>query len=555
MLTATQIAALRDYAQKLTDPLNDYLIEEIARRVAEAGELTATAQYQTWVAQKLGLSQTEIKKRIKTLLNRSEQEIETLMAQSAEVGYRFDLSALPTAEAIPFEENAALQRIVSAAVELAQEDFTNITQTLGMVDPYGRTLPLQQTYRNCVDFAFSQVATGAADYNTAVRNAVKNLTDKGVQSIDYASGVHTSVEAAVRRAVMGGLGLMQEQISQQTHDELGADGWEISAHAASAPDHEPIQGKQYSDADYQALNNSLVRRIGTLNCGHAAFPIMLGITPPQYTKEELEKFRADNEAGIDYNGQHYTLYEATQRQRKLERVMRTQKRRILADKAIGDAEKLQQDEIRLRTTQQEYARFSKAAGLRTQYERAEVYTHSIKSSTQTEIKVPKSTASFEDVTKAWYDSATPNSHTVSDLHELTINGVTYQVDGHNVVLDYSPHEKEIAELLEKEFGGELYMVPRVNNPQGVSTPDYLFRGESYDLKTIGENAGENTIFNRIKKAKGQAENFVIDTTASGLAADTISKQIRKLFTRDDTEWLDKVIIVHNGTVVRVVKRK
>lgn len=182
----------------------------------------------------------------------------------------------------------------------------------------------------------------------------------------------TSLEAAVRRSVMGGLGLMQEQITQQNHDDFGCDGWEISAHAASAPDHEPIQGKQYSDAEYTALNNSLVRRIGTLNCGHAAFPIILGVSRPQYTPEELQKFREDNAAGIDYQGKHYTMYEATQMQRRLERSMRTQKRRILRDEATQDKEKLQINQIRLRRLREEYSRFSKAAGLRTQQERAEV---------------------------------------------------------------------------------------------------------------------------------------------------------------------------------------
>ena len=68
-------------------------------------------------------------------------------------------------------------------------------------------------------------------------------------------------------------------------------GWEISAHACSAPDHEPIQGKQYSNAEYQALNGSLRRRIGTLNCGHSAHPILLGISRPQYTEKELQKLR------------------------------------------------------------------------------------------------------------------------------------------------------------------------------------------------------------------------------------------------------------------------
>lgn len=372
MLTAEQIAALQDYAGKLTDPINDFLIRDISERVAKAGQFTSTAQYQIWVAQQMGVSQSEIKNRLKKLLSVSNEEIKRLLTQSAETGYRFDLQALTTADAIPFAENAVLQQIVYAAVNLAQDDFTNITQTLGMVDPHGNVLPLQQAYRNSMDFTFSQVATGAADYNTAVRLAVKNLAEKGIQTIDYASGIHTSLEAAVRRSVMGGLGLMQEQISKQTHDELGADGWEISAHAASAPDHEPIQGKQYSDADYEALNNSLVRRIGTLNCGHAAFPIMLGITPPQYTQGELDKFREDNERGIEYDGKHYTMYEATQRQRRLEAAMRRQKRRILADEATGDKEKLQQDQIKLQVTSQEYRRFSKAAGLRTQDARAEV---------------------------------------------------------------------------------------------------------------------------------------------------------------------------------------
>ena len=207
---------------------------------------------------------------------------------------------------------------------------------------------------------------------------MKNLAEKGIQTIDYQSGIHTSLEAAVRRSVMGGLGLMQEQISNQTHDDLGANGWEISAHAASAPDHEPIQGKQYSDEEYETLNNSLVRRIGTLNCGHAAFPIILGVTPPQYTKEELEKYRLDNEHGIDYAGKHYTMYEATQRQRRLEASMRRQKRRIIADEATGDRERKQQDQIKLQVLNQEYRRFSKAAGLRTQDARAEIYRKSIK---------------------------------------------------------------------------------------------------------------------------------------------------------------------------------
>ena len=369
MLTPEQIAALQDAAGRLTDPVSDFLIEDIARRVSEAGQLTGTAAYQAWRAQQLGVSRRTLKKELQKRLGVSRGELRQLMTQAAEVGYRFDLKRLPHGNAVPFARNGALQQIVSAAVELAQGDFSNLVQTLGFFAPDGKSYPLTEAYQKTCDFAFQQVAMGAADYHTAVRRAVRQLTDHGIQTIDYETGASASLEAAVRRNVMGGLGLLQEQIGQRNFEELGANGWEITAHAGSAPDHEPIQGKQFSDLEFRALNNSLKRRIGTLNCGHMAFPIVRGVNAPQYTDEELEAFREENERGVTYEGRHYTGYEATQVQRRLEGRIRRQKRRVAASEATGDAEQLAVDKTRLTRLNQEYARFSKAAGLRTERER------------------------------------------------------------------------------------------------------------------------------------------------------------------------------------------
>lgn len=372
MLTADQIEALGDKARQITDPIVDYLIEDIARRVSEAGQLTSTASYQVWRLQQLGMSQRQLKKELRKRLKVSHRELRKLLTQSAEVGYNFDISKHPYVQAVPFSKNETIQQIVNAAVQMAQEDLTNITQTIGFVTPNGKAVGLTDAYQQACDFAFAKVATGAQDYNSAIREATANLAKRGIVTIDYDSGVHTSLEAAVRRNVMGALGIMQEQISQQNHDDMGCDGWEISAHAASAPDHEPIQGKQYSDEAYEKLNNSLVRRIGTLNCGHAAFPIILGVDSPQYSPEELEKFRQENEKGIDYEGRHYTMYEATQRQRQLERAIRDRKRRILIDETTGDKERLAIDQTKFVRLNDEYARFTKAAGLRSQRERANI---------------------------------------------------------------------------------------------------------------------------------------------------------------------------------------
>lgn len=372
MLTHDQIEALGIKAQQITAPIVDFLIEDIARRISEAGQLTSTASYQTWRLQQLGVSQRQLKKELRKRLKVSHRELRKLLTQSAEVGYNFDIKNLPYVQAVSFAQNKTVQQIVDVAVQMAQEDLTNMVQTMGFVGHDGKAVPLTQAYEQACDFAFQKVATGAQDYNSAIRAATRELASKGIVTIDYATGKHRSLEAAVRGNVMGALGIMQEKISQQNHDDFGCDGWEISAHAASAPDHEPIQGKQYSDEEYARLNNSLVRRIGTLNCGHAAFPIILGVNSPQYTEKELRQMRQENENGFEYEGKHYTTYEATQRQRKLERAIRDRKRRILIDETVGDKEQLNINRTKLALLNQEYARFTKAAKLRSQRERAHI---------------------------------------------------------------------------------------------------------------------------------------------------------------------------------------
>lgn len=445
MLTPAQVAALRDKAGQVTDSLVDFLVTDIAERISEAGQFTNTAAYEAWRAQKLGLSQKELKKELQKRLKLSTAEINQMFAQVAQTSYSNDIKRLG-AKAVAFEENTSLQQILDSSVKLAQDDFTNITQTMGFVGPDGRFHELTEAYQRSCDFAFEKVANGAQDYNSAVRDATRELAKRGIRVMDYESGVHTSMEAAVRRNIMGGLGLMNEQITQQNHDDLGCDGWEISAHGGCAPDHEPIQGKQYSDAEYTRLNNSLVRRIGTLNCGHSAMPIILGVNEPQYTKEELEEFRQQNEEGITYNGKHYTLYEATQRQSNLETAIRNWKRRILIDEKLGDKDALQTDQIRLQLLKQEYSRFSKAANLPMRHERMEAAGFDWKKgkaaeqvAKAAEARAIKNYADFDiteggkykvlpfDNTTDYHDYIHPeyNAQRVSDAD----NAVLYAVDG------------------------------------------------------------------------------------------------------------------------------
>ena len=65
----------------------------------------------------------------------------------------------------------------------------------------------------------------------------------------------------MRSYITNRMGEMFNAVNQMNYDAIGADGWEISAHPAPAPDHALYQGRQYSKEEYDRINNSLARKI------------------------------------------------------------------------------------------------------------------------------------------------------------------------------------------------------------------------------------------------------------------------------------------------------
>lgn len=75
---------------------------------------------------------------------------------------------------------------------------------------------------------------------------------------------------------------------------------------------------------------------------------------------------------MEFEGKHYTSYEATQKQRQIERTVRKLKREQTAYKAAGLTEEEQAVTARIRRLNKEYKVFSEAAGLPLQRERMRV---------------------------------------------------------------------------------------------------------------------------------------------------------------------------------------
>ena len=190
--------------------------------------------------------------------------------------------------------------------------------------------------------------------------------ESGVRTIDYESGRSDRIEVAARRALLTSVAHVTHRISGQNGEELGADGWEMSAHSGSRPSHAVYQGRQYTQEQYERIIKPL---ISEPNCRHDVFPIILGVSEPVYTEEELQNI---DQPPFTYEGRKYTAYEASQQMRKMERTMRKQKDRCIVADAAGDKEGFATASIRLNRQKYIYEEFCKAADSYTQYERTYV---------------------------------------------------------------------------------------------------------------------------------------------------------------------------------------
>lgn len=134
------------------------------------------------------------------------------------------------------------------------------------------------------------------------------------------------------------------------------------------------------------------------------------------------------------------------------------------------------------------------------------------------------------------------------------DGTRYNVDGKHVVLEPTSREIEVASLLGNVFGGEVKILPRINYPKRIKTPDYIINNEKYDLKTLTKN-NKNTIYNTIHKQKMQANNFVIDISKNGMSQIEAEKQIESIYDSRHTEWVKKIILVKDDKLLKVYQRK
>lgn len=380
--------ALPEELAELYRSLESQLLEEICSRLNFADQLNEVTAQSIRALRSHGISQQEIERAIRRTTNISEKKLTELLDDVVERNQRY------YTELIKIADVTAPQTLLSiedtyAIYEQTRQTFRNITQSMAFLVDNGRTLLAPaRAYQWALDNAVLQVQSGAISYNQAIRYAVKQLADSGIRIADYESGHRDQIDVAVRRAVMTGVNQLCQKHAEQSEDYLGTDLVEVSAHigardtGAGPMNHKSWQGKVYRwsekpRASYQSYPDFIETTgygtgpgLGGWNCRHHYFPFVEGVSERTYTDEQLAHI--DDGHDVDFEGKHYTAYEATQKQRQIERTVRKLKREQTAYKAAGLTEEEQAVTARIRRLNKEYKAFSEAACLPMQRDRMRV---------------------------------------------------------------------------------------------------------------------------------------------------------------------------------------
>ena len=375
-------------AQRINE-INTYILREIGSNIKRLSMLNTREINQLAQMLKYGGSYERIVQELAKVTGKNVSEIYEMFEEIAKSNKDFakQFYKYRHMDFIPYSKDIGLQEQVKSLAKITVETYLNFSKTrvIGYVfeelDGTRTFKNIQQTYQETIDRAILSISQGKESFYSNMRYTLKELGRSGL--VEYKSGRTRRLDSAVRMNVLDGIRRLNRETSLRFGQEYDADGVEISVHSNPAPDHADIQGRQFSLEEFDKLEEGNVaidykgnkyngadkRHIGEYNCYHKLFNIVLGVSKPLYTDKQLNEIKEENEKGFEYEGKHYTNYEGTQLQRKIELEIRKQKDTMLLAKSSGDKELQAESEIIIDQLIDKYDSLCKISGLRPQKQR------------------------------------------------------------------------------------------------------------------------------------------------------------------------------------------
>ena len=253
---------------------------------------------------------------------------------------------------VPFvdvADNKGLQKIINAYSKKSGAELLDFTKTkaIKVLDANGKPVALRKQILKSFDDASKLVIEGNTDFYSAMRKSVLELGGSGAR-VEYPNGTTRRLDTVVRQNMLYNAKKSSREYNKQIGKELGTDGIEIDLHANSRPSHRYMEGKQYAKGhtftingvEYEgAIDKGVYDRLyEDYNCQHYETDIILGVSEPRYSPEELARLKAENERQFTIGNSTGDGYYWSQRMRHLEAETRNAKDQINALQAFGNSQ-------------------------------------------------------------------------------------------------------------------------------------------------------------------------------------------------------------------------
>lgn len=381
MLTPEYLAVFADRYLGMVDVLNEQIVRDISRRMMKTGKVTGTAKWQIRQAQQSGKLLDDIVKDISKFTSYSDKQIRIMFKEAGVVSLSNDASPLV---------KAGIVRKATLSQNMSELLVANAKKTVGDVNNLTLTTAAksQQLFIQSLNEAMLQVQSGAFSYQEALKMAVRKAAKSGGKVL-YSSGAQTSLDAAMRMALLTGINQTAASMTELYASEMDAEYYETSAHAGARPSHTVWQGRIFkidgSTVEYPNFEDST--GYGTagglcgVNCRHSFHPYWPGISEPAYTKNMLLDY---DRPKYKYNGNLLTEYESNQLMRQMERSIRESKRTLVGyDSAMKNAEDVetensmkeafQEESVKLKQKEKKLKDFCSETGKSIDTARTQVY--------------------------------------------------------------------------------------------------------------------------------------------------------------------------------------
>lgn len=458
-------------------------------------------------------------------------------------------NALLNPEAIINSVN--IQNIIQYSYDEIEKSFLNLNKTIQE--------QVRKTYTDIITETYIKTNAGVCSYQEAILESLDKLGDKGISILTYQDKngkiKNYDVVGTVRRdllvATRGLAGKVNEEVIKESGNHIVRVTNHFGARTGDGGEdytnHAWWQELQFFCWDYDGkateeekklpdfmkhCNYGDVQGIVGINCKHL-FTVWYGSTK----KEDL---------GFTYD-ENKEEYEKSQKQRYLENGIRKWKRKqVIANKA-QDEEGYKKSSIKTKEWQDKLNTFTEENKLKRDYTREHIKGYK-------DVKIKNKDNKYIDITEETLSKGKQKYKLTEQQYYIDEDGTRHNVDNKYVILKPTEREKEVANMLGELYGGKIKIIPRVNEPKNIKTPDYIVKNRRYDLKQISGN-GKYVIQGNLKGKQKQADNFVIDITKSEMSIDEAIRQIENIYNSKHFLWLDRIILLKDKEFLKIFKRK